>query len=282
MSSMEILANGEIAINYSDRDYMKTKSEEIKEQIGINFDKNRKHIEDFFQRSKAQKDSFMNELFKMILLQQLTLFDDLVDLSKMMGEAAFKSMLNRQAKNLKVEAETLEQLFDNFVEYKDLIEEMKEAGMEIPVEEFNERNLELITFLSGADLKLEEAGIDTGIREELKVKFGEIETNVAEIFNAKKENTTFMSILGFAAKMAFDGGLTPSDQVLDIMTELAEKKTKNKSNNSNSNEEENSNGMDIMAGVQSEIKEKNKKESSEKPTKTMSQGQKPKNRQMMR
>ena len=191
----------------------------------------------------------------MVLLQQLTIFKDLTNLSKIVGEVAFRKLARNQAKDLKVEVDVIEDLVDAFVERQELIKEMKESGVNISTEEINDMNVEFLSFFAQNDLKLDDAGIDHGLREEFKVKYDDIETNVAELFQrGAKESNPFANFLKMGVLAAIKGGLDPSDNIVDMLTEIKAEKQKGKDEPS----------LDLFAEVQEINKEKNHKEEVEK------------------
>lgn len=245
-----------IKVNVSNVDLLKENENVLIDKIIENKKKNRREIAEYFKRESNNKGSFLNETFNMMLLQQLTVFTSFTNLLKSSGELLSSYLNERLAKSLEIELKQLQQITEEFNKQTKLIEKI-EKEQNIDMSEFKDTvNKEFLTFITGADLKLEKHGIETGFKENIEVEINDIKKNLSQIFKKEKDNTTFMNVMALAVKQSIGMGLTPDDKMQDIIMTNFAKQNNNESKEDNRENEKAKKEDNLVSKITNSMKMK--------------------------
>jgi hypothetical protein len=246
-----------VKVGVSNADIIKANQKEIIDSIIENKKKTRKEIADYFARESNNSNSFLNETFNMMLLQQLTIFTSFKNFSKSMGELISVGLNERLARLLKLEVSQLDQITEQFDKQSKLISKI-ETEQNIDMSEFrNNVNKEFLSFIVGADLKLEQNGIDTGFRENIEVEINDVKKNLSQVFKKEKDNQTFIGVMSLALKEAVGMGLSPDEKMKDIIMTNFYNKNEKESKEDNKENEKESKEDNLVSKITNSMKMKN-------------------------
>jgi HPt (histidine-containing phosphotransfer) domain-containing protein len=244
-----------IKVSVSNADLLKENESMLIDKIIENKKKNRREIAEHFKRESNNHGSFINETFSMMLLQNLAVFTSFTNLMKSSGELLSIHLNEKLAKSLEIELKQLKQITEEFSKQSNLIEQI-EQEQNIDMSEFRDTvNKEFLSFITGANLKLEENGIETGFKENIEVEFNDIKKNLSQIFKKEKDNETFMSVMSSAFKKSIGMGLTPDEKLKELVMSNFDKQN-NKRDDKQNNKEDNSSKQKNRMEMKSTHKQK--------------------------